>query len=127
MTKNALRLTLAAAALVGFAPAARAGEAIDYPVAITGTSAHGSMNSARHSADSTQYIGCTLKYDAASDMTQVSCSARNASDKALGCSTTKPSFVPVAAGISDYAWIYFKCEGPELVALSASKFSIHLP
>jgi hypothetical protein len=127
MTKNALRLTLAGAALVAFAPAAHTGQALDYPVFVSSKSAHGSMNSARHSADSTQYIGCTLKYDVASDKTEVSCVAQNEFERSLGCSTTKPSFVPVAAGISDYSWIYFKCEGPELVALTASKFSHHLP
>lgn len=127
MTKNPVRFTLAGAALVALAPAAHAGQALDYPVAVSSKSAHGSMNSARHSADSTQYIGCTLKYDVASDQTEVSCVARDQYERSLGCSTTKPSFVPVAAGIGDYSWIYFKCDGPELVALTASKFSHHLP
>jgi hypothetical protein len=127
MTKNVLRFALAAAALVGFAPAARAGLAVDYPVDISGKSASGSLNGARTSADSVQYIGCSVKYDVATDKTEVSCVARNEFEKSLGCSTTKAGFVPVAVGISDYAWIYFKCEGSELVALTASKFSHNLP
>jgi hypothetical protein len=127
MTKNALRFTLAATALAAFAPAARAGLAVDYPVNISGKTASGSMNGARTSADSVQYIGCSLKYDVVSDKTEVSCVARNEFEKSLGCSTTKSSFVPVAGGISDYAWIFFKCEGSELVALTASKYSHNLP
>jgi hypothetical protein len=127
MTNRYVRLVLSAAVLSAFAPAAHAGRVVDNPVDIAGKAASGSMNSARHSPDSVQYIGCTVKYDVASDKTEVSCVARDEFEKALGCATTKPAFVPVAVGISDYAWIYFKCEGAELVALTASKFSHGLP
>ncbi|MET0554783.1 MAG: hypothetical protein ABW221_17205 [Vicinamibacteria bacterium] len=127
MSKNALRLTLAAAALFASAPAVHAGKVTDHPVNIAGKSVSGSMETARNSADTEQYIGCSLKYRGDIDQTEVSCVARDKFEKSLGCASTKPEFVPVASGITDYAWIYFECDGPELVSLTAAKYSHHLP
>jgi hypothetical protein len=127
MNQTTLRTILAAVVIAAAAPQARAGTAIHSEVTVSSKAASGDTNDARQSADNLQFIGCGLTYDAASDKTEVNCVARDKFEKALNCSSTKPGFVAVAAGIGDYAFISFNCLGTELTKLHVEKFSFNLP
>jgi hypothetical protein len=127
MNQTTLRTVLAVSVIAAAAPQARAGVATYSEVAVSDKTASGDTNDARQSADNLQFIGCSLNYDAASDKTEVRCVARDKFEKALNCSSTKPGFVAVAAGIGDYAFISFKCLGSELTTLHVEKFSFNLP
>ena len=127
MNQTTLRTILAAAVIAAAAPQSRAGSATYYEVEVSSKAASGDTNDARQSADNLQFIGCGLTYDATSDKTEVNCVARDKFEKALNCSSTKPGFVAVAAGIGDYAFISFNCLGSELTKLHVEKFSFNLP
>jgi hypothetical protein len=127
MTKNALRLVLAGAALVALAPAAHAGKAIAHQVSINDDTASGAFYAVRHSPDSTQWISCTVKISPSSSAPELSCKAVNKFEKELFCSTFDPALVQVALGISDYSWILFKCDDKDLVGLTVSKSSYSQP
>ena len=89
--------------------------------------ASGAMNGARHSADSTQWIGCTVKISSPATPAEASCKAVSKSGRTLYCETTEPAFVQLAQGQTDYAWIFFKCNADELVGLTITKSSYSLP
>jgi hypothetical protein len=127
MTKNAVRLVLAGAALVALAPSAHAGKAIDHQVSINDDTASGAFYAVRHSPDSTQWISCTVKISPPSSAPELSCKAVNKFEKELFCSTFDPALVQVALGISDYSWILFKCDDKDLVGLTVSKSSYSQP
>jgi hypothetical protein len=59
--------------------------------------AYGALGDARSSADSTQYIGCSVY--AAAGYTTGDCYGRDSSGNWFGCSTLQSSFVQVAASI----------------------------
>jgi hypothetical protein len=127
MTQYTIRFTLAAAVLAASVPQARAGEVIVHEVQVSGEKASGSLHAARHSADSVQMLGCSVKYNAAFGTSSVTCTATDESGRILTCSSSDPGFIPVAAGISDYSWIFFECDKTKLVALTAAKISYALP
>lgn len=127
MTRHALRLVLAAAALATAAPAVHAGKAIDHQVSINGDSASGAFYAVRHSSDSTQWISCTVKVSPPSTAPELSCKAVDKVERELFCSTTDPVLVQVALGISDLSWILFRCDDKDLVGLTVSKSSYSLP
>ena len=129
MKQTTFRTLLAAAVLAAVAPHARAGEAISHEVSINESvhTASGAMNGARHSADSTQWIGCTVKISSPSTPAEASCKAVSKSGRTLYCETAEPAFVQLAEGQTDYAWIFFKCNGDELVGLTITKSSYSLP
>ena len=129
MTKNAVRLVLAASALFAFAPAAYAGKAIDHQVSINETdqSASGAFYAVRHSPDSTQWISCAVKIHPPSTAPELHCKAVNKFERELFCSTLDAALVQVALGISDHSWILFKCDGKDLVGLTVSKSSYSQP
>ena len=129
MKQTTFRTFLAAAVLAAVAPQARAGEAISHEVSINESvhTASGAMNGARHSTDSTQWIGCTVKISSPSTPAEASCKAVSKSGRTLYCETTEPAFVQLAQGQTDYAWIFFKCNADELVGLTITKSSYSLP
>jgi hypothetical protein len=129
MKQTTLRTLLAAAVLAAVASHARAGEAISHEVSVNDSvqSASGSMAGARYSADGTQWIGCTVRIASPSTPAEASCKAVSKSERMLSCKTTDPAFVQLAEGQSDYAWIYFKCNGTDLIALTIGKSSYSLP
>lgn len=129
MKQTTLRTFLAAAVLAAVAPQLRAGLAISHEVSVNDSvqTASGAMNGARQSADSTQWIGCTVKISSPSTPAEASCKAVSKSGRTLYCDTTEPAFVQLAQGQTDYAWIFFKCNGDELVGLTITKSSYSLP
>jgi len=129
MKQTTFRTLLAAGALSVLAPQARAGLAVSHEVSINDSvqTASGAMNGARHSADSTQWIGCTVKISSPATPAEASCKAVSKSGRTLSCETTEPAFVQLAQGQTDYAWIFFKCNGDDLVALTITKSSYSLP
>jgi hypothetical protein len=127
MKQTTLRTILAVAVIAAAAPQARAGTVIHHDVSVSSSAASGDTNSARQSADDEQYIGCNLEYNGSSDKYDVSCVARDKDLKVLSCSSYKPGFVAIAAGIGEYAYISFKCQGPNLVTLHVWKSSTNLP
>jgi hypothetical protein len=77
-----------------------------YNDGLTGT-AYGSYGSARASADSTQYIGCTLR--AYSNGTnRISCEARDANGNAGYCTSSSPGMVNAIMSQSGDAYLYFQ-------------------
>lgn len=127
MKQTTFRTVLAGAVLAAVASSARAGEVIIYEVNMSGDSASGSLHAVRHSADNVQMLGCSLKYNDVYGKSEVSCTATDHSERILTCSSSEPGFIPIAAGISDYSWIYFKCDKTKLIALTAAKISYALP
>ena len=130
MKQTTFRTLLAVAVGAVAAPQVRAGEAISHEVSINDSvrTASGAMNGARHSADSTQWIGCTVKISSPATPAEASCKAVSKSGRTLYCDTTEPAFVQLAQGQTDYAWIFFKCNAAdELVALTITKSSYSLP
>ena len=129
MKQTTFRILLAGAALGVIVPQARAGLAVSHEVSVNDSvqSASGSMAGARYSADGAQWIGCTVKISSPSTPAEASCKAVSKSERTLSCKTTEPAFVQLAEGQSDYAWIYFKCNGTDLIALTITKSSYSLP
>lgn len=127
MKQRTLRTILAVAVIAAAAPHARAGSGSHHEVDVSSNAASGDTHTARQSADDDQYIGCSLEYNGASDKYDVTCVARDKNLKALSCASYKPGFVAVAAGIGEYAFISFRCQGPNLVWLHVWKSSTNLP
>jgi len=127
MKQTTLRTILAAAVIAAAAPHARAGAGSYHEVSVSSNAASGDTLTAYQSADSNQYIGCSMEYNGPSDKYEVTCVAVDEDMKALSCSSYKPGFVAVAAGIGEYAFISFKCQGPNLVWLHVWKSSTNLP
>jgi hypothetical protein len=90
MNKIAIGLTLAAALAV---QSANAGLHYSVPIVVGGKSvAYGSVNTARHSADNNQFIGCAAYGATSSSSTYVACSAQDAAGHSLYCATYNPSY-----------------------------------
>lgn len=127
MKQTTLRTILAVAVIAAAAPQVRAGSGSYHEVSVSSNAASGDTYTARHTPDSEQYIGCSIDYDGVSDKYDVRCVARDKNLKALSCGTYRPGFVPVVAGIGEYAFISFKCQGPNLASLHVWKSSTNLP
>jgi hypothetical protein len=127
MKQTTLRTILAAAVIAAAAPQVRAGSGSHHEVNISNNSASGDTYTVRHTDDIEQYIGCVVEYDGGSDKYEIRCVARDKNQKVLGCSTYRPGFVPVVAAIGEYAYISFKCQGPNLQHLHVWKSSTNLP
>jgi hypothetical protein len=127
MKQTTLRTILAVAVIAAAAPQARAGLATHAEVTVSSNTASGDTSDARQSADDEQYIGCSVDYDGLSDKYDVRCIARDRNLKVLSCSTYRPGFVALVAGIGEYAFISFKCQGPNLQNLHVWKSSTNLP
>ena len=127
MKQTTLRTILAVAVITAAAPQVRAGTGSHHEVDVSSNAASGDTNSARQSSDDNQYIGCSLEYNGVSDKYDVTCVARDKNLKVLSCASYKPGFVAVAAGIGEYAFISFRCQGPNLVSLNVWKSSTNLP
>lgn len=107
------RTVLAAAAVLAslsIATLASAGYATTSEVTISGVSAWGAMGDARSSADSVQYIGCTLYAYPTSE--SGSCLARNASGTYLGCTASSDAQRDIIKSIKGQGTrVYFADDG----------------
>lgn len=68
--------------------------------------AKGTFRPVRNSADSTQYIGCSIyAYDSGSR--SIACYATDAVGNYRNCSTSDPGMVQVAASLNPASYLYF--------------------
>ncbi|WP_146209784.1 hypothetical protein [Vitiosangium sp. GDMCC 1.1324] len=67
--------------------------------------ASGTMGTVRNSSDTLQYIGCTVAGNATSKW--VSCSARNASNVTVSCTSWEPNIIQAAYAMTSDAHISF--------------------
>jgi len=102
-----MKVTLGGVAMVLLCTAALGGTRSTAEVYINQTSkyAQGSLGSARNSADSNQYIGCSVTND------YVYCSARNAAGTWVHCDVYSSSMALTARGIGSSGYIQFSWLG----------------
>lgn len=74
-------------------------------ISLTSKYAEGSLGSARNSADSTQYIGCSVTND------YVYCSARNSAGTWIHCDVYSSAIALTARGIGSSGFISFSWTG----------------
>lgn len=105
--------TAAAAAALAFAigatSRATAGRKDWGPVTIdiAASRAHGSLGSARNSADPYQSIGCFTFYDTANRVNQATCVAVDANGKSATCGTQDPTMVAVTFAFTSDSHVSF--------------------
>lgn len=113
-----------------------AGRKANYSVAITFSgdtgAASGAMGSARNSDDTVQYIGCTVSASLANTSIDISravtCSARNASNVTVACTSTEISIIETAYAIASDSYIRFEWgPGGQCTALSVRNYSYQPP
>lgn len=105
---------------------ALAGLKINSTVTVNTTSryATGALGSARNSADSVQYIGCSVTDSAGSAF--VSCSARNSAGRFASCTSSDVGKVSAASSINSDSYIYFRYDSSGVCTyLSVSTFSYY--
>ncbi|SDY89623.1 hypothetical protein SAMN04487939_10829 [Lysobacter sp. yr284] len=111
MKPYVLACLAAGSALLAIAAPATAGRAINYPVTIAPDVAYGSMLSARRSADTVQYIGCSLNSpDATHTVRYAQCDAVNAQGRRLICDTTDAGMIATVQSIGAYHYILFRVD-----------------
>ena len=64
--------------------------------------ANGELGHVRNTADSVQYIGCTIKGTAGS------CTARNSAGLTRSCSTTEAKWLATIAAVNGDTYLYFR-------------------
>jgi hypothetical protein len=100
------------------------------PGAMAGTNssrrAEGSLGSARASADSSQYLACTVKSTA--DSIYMGCAARDASGLYRACSSYSPDLIQAALSISASSMIVFTWDANYACqTLDVANGSLYLP
>ncbi len=107
---------------------AKGGSYVSITFSGSGGSASGTMGNVRNTADTVQYIGCTLS---SGPYAVLSCSARNASGTTVACSTTAPEVTNVAHAMTSEAHIHFYWDGSGactyLVVRTDSRYSPKQP
>jgi hypothetical protein len=85
-----------------------AGRRLEEPVVVNlaGREAYGSIGSARNSADSVQFIGCSLEADSSTDA-MVACFASDANGIDALCITSSPRIVAAVQAITAQPFIDF--------------------
>lgn len=97
-------------ALLVAAPAT-AGRVTHPPVTFSNGAAYGSMQGARRSADTVQYIGCAINSpDAQFNTRYAYCDAVNAQGQRKICYTTDPGMMATAQSVSAYSYISFRTD-----------------
>jgi hypothetical protein len=69
------------------------------------SSAQGSMHGARSSADTIQYIGCTL--NGGPNNANVACTARNSTGTFIVCTSTNAYHREAVTAMTAYSWVSF--------------------
>jgi hypothetical protein len=87
----------------------------------------GSLYDARHSADTVQYIGCSISANVGEPAT-VRCEAKRSETVRLTCSSQDAEMVKAAQKLTDHGYLLFQCdEDYALTRVYASTSSIWLP
>jgi len=119
--------TMIAGVLV--ATTAWAGYRASSPVGVSTTSrfATGALGSARNSADSTQYIGCSL-YSTSTSEVRAYCYAVDSAGTAGNCVTSDPHLVQIAAAVNGESYIMFQWDAAgNCIAIQRSELSFFPP
>jgi hypothetical protein len=97
-----------ACASVLLLPSTSAVAGVDSPrfVIISGASASGSFGSARNSADSVQYMGCTVASDA-SGVSGAVCFARDSASVTRSCTTSVPEQMAIIRSLGSDSYLAF--------------------
>ncbi len=97
--------------LVLFATGVQAGAKFTNYVSVSTTSFRGNLEAARHSTDTTQYIGCYI--NAYTTSQTVTCSARDSAGTYKSCVFTAPTnaILNAVATLSDAAYVYVEFSG----------------
>jgi hypothetical protein len=96
-----MKKKIAAALVLALSSTALAGTKVNAPVVVETTDAHGSLGSARDSADGVQWIAC-VTYE-----TIGFCGAQDAAGTMKGCTFTDPNLLQQARSINGDSSIYF--------------------
>ena len=109
MKRTVNRWSQIAAAALGLllTPMAYAGYKAESPVFVDQSSniALGSLGSARNSADSTQYIGCTVGFSNGAE--SLSCYARTSTGLMGTCYSSNPTVVALGRSLTPASYLYF--------------------
>lgn len=97
-------LICAAGAMV--ASSSSAGYKYNLEVNVSSTTGQGVLGAARASADSTQYIGCTVVSYATGGSTGY-CYARNSAGTSISCQTTNASLIHLIQTLNGQSQLYF--------------------
>jgi hypothetical protein len=78
--------------------------------------AQGDLGAAHNSADSTQYIGCSIIFwgPGSGLANQAICTARSAANVYLSCSTTNADFIAMAGEIKGDSFLFFSVDAAGL-------------
>ena len=122
------RTAVAVVLLASAAVTARAGKTNYFETFVdpVGGVAYGSPVDTRHTADTVQYIACSVSFSVVAG-TRVTCVARSTTAGPLSCSSSRPEVVAIAQAITDNGYIRFECDGTEIDYLYTSKGSLWLP
>ena len=104
--KKRTPILIAALACAVVGGTASAGFKLSGPVVISGTLAFGTVGDARASANTVEYIGCSVTGSTTSGLS-ATCGARDANSNNKSCSTSDPGLVQVAANVKAFSWIAF--------------------
>lgn len=127
--KNALNLFVVGMLATSVVmPSAQAGTKTANEVKITDSSrrAEGSLGSARASADSSQYLACTVHSSTTS--IYMSCSARDAAGLYRSCASSSPQLVQAALSLSAGSMVVFTWDANYACqTLDVANGSLYLP
>ena len=84
---------------------ARAGRKTSSPVVVGTSYAYGALGSARNSADSVQFIGCSTWATATSQSGL--CQARDSASHNLSCTTSEPNLLAEIRSMAGDSFVYF--------------------
>ncbi len=86
--------------------------------------AYGSLYDTRGSADTVQYIGCSLH--SSGGPASLICEAQDAASEKLVCQSTNAELIKVGQSLSDSSYIYFKCDERLQADLPLRREQLHL-
>jgi len=91
--------------------------------------ASGSLWDARASADTKQYIGCSLTLDQnAFPGYTINCTAINATGLAKSCMSTRSVYIPVVQSVNEFSYLFIQgTPNGECLMISVSNFSNYRP
>ncbi len=107
---KSLLLATAIAAMGLWVGPSQAGYQAEYSVKVGATYACGSLGTARNSANSTEYISCSVYAENAQGSVAVSCDARDASGNTASCNTnwqTAPALLPAISAMNGDSYVCF--------------------
>jgi hypothetical protein len=127
--KNMLRPAAFALGLLFAASPAFAGSAKNFTVYIVPGSpggASGSVNAARYSSDSNQFIGCQLYPTSSLGTMQTSCFAKDSANRYISCYSDNWTIAQIAGAINTTSYINFSVTNGVCTYLSIENSSTSL-